>query len=420
MVDNEESEQRDVGNREGRKGDDISQGLYTEDPVDPVVVPLSTSSLSVSSLGLHDANVTTDPSTHSLLSPNTLLPLLTCPISLPLSSSSAKSAPCPSSPEDHLLSIPVTLYCGHTVCRIHTSASHLSPAVSTTGVGASTCPIPTCHSRNSSAEALPTTSTLLHPDADVELVFAASETPPPDPQVLSPHSPSSKDTRVDVVVKKIVSLIKRTKDALERFGDGVHVQTSVFRGEEDTDGYRDGEPEELKLAEDEDNPYLRTSRSLSPQTDNASPRKRQRLIGTRHQVGQSRVRTIAQDDNEEDLYAVFAKELFSELTCEICLALLWQPVTTPCQHVSPSSLSYHYALCIIRFVTALAPLQTYLTSLLFLPLSTFRLFVQNVSTVRWIIVRFVRYVDRSCRATRICELIRVTRLYYRYVSRRCS
>ena len=33
------------------------------------------------------------------------------------------------------------------------------------------------------------------------------------------------------------------------------------------------------------------------------------------------------------------KELLSELTCEICFTILYQPVTTPCQHVSVTKLT---------------------------------------------------------------------------------
>jgi hypothetical protein len=32
----------------------------------------------------------------------------------------------------------------------------------------------------------------------------------------------------------------------------------------------------------------------------------------------------------------FEKDLLAELTCEICLTLFYQPVTSPCQHVSLS------------------------------------------------------------------------------------
>ena len=43
-----------------------------------------------------------------------------------------------------------------------------------------------------------------------------------------------------------------------------------------------------------------------------------------------------QDPNEnvEDVRARVDKELLTELSCEICFAIYYQPVTTPCQHVS--------------------------------------------------------------------------------------
>jgi hypothetical protein len=37
----------------------------------------------------------------------------------------------------------------------------------------------------------------------------------------------------------------------------------------------------------------------------------------------------------------FEKELLAELSCEICLTLYYQPITSPCQHVSlPIPLSF--------------------------------------------------------------------------------
>ena len=40
------------------------------------------------------------------------------------------------------------------------------------------------------------------------------------------------------------------------------------------------------------------------------------------------------NQNVEDLRARVDKELLTELSCEICFAIYYQPVTTPCQHVS--------------------------------------------------------------------------------------
>lgn len=39
-------------------------------------------------------------------------------------------------------------------------------------------------------------------------------------------------------------------------------------------------------------------------------------------------------ENVEDLRAKVDKELLTELSCEICFGIYYQPVTTPCQHVS--------------------------------------------------------------------------------------
>ena len=40
------------------------------------------------------------------------------------------------------------------------------------------------------------------------------------------------------------------------------------------------------------------------------------------------------DENVQDMRAKVDKELLTQLSCEICFAIYYQPVTTPCQHVS--------------------------------------------------------------------------------------
>jgi hypothetical protein len=39
--------------------------------------------------------------------------------------------------------------------------------------------------------------------------------------------------------------------------------------------------------------------------------------------------------SKDAVLAGFQKDLLAELTCEICFVLLYQPITTPCQHVRP-------------------------------------------------------------------------------------
>ena len=52
----------------------------------------------------------------------------------------------------------------------------------------------------------------------------------------------------------------------------------------------------------------------------------------------ARQRTVRHDEplipSLPRTFESFEKELVTELSCEICLSLLYEPVTTPCQHVS--------------------------------------------------------------------------------------
>ena len=81
-------------------------------------------------------------------------------------------------------------------------------------------------------------------------------------------------------------------------------------------------------------------RSLSPSPSRGErPRKRRRLRLRHH-----RPPTPAMPNT--DLGAELLRDLKTELVCEICFALMWQPVTTPCQHVSYSpSLANFFRSC---------------------------------------------------------------------------
>jgi hypothetical protein len=73
------------------------------------------------------------------------------------------------------------------------------------------------------------------------------------------------------------------------------------------------------------------SSQISPHTTSLRTRRRKHLSTRRPVHGQ-------EDTNipPPNPIAWFEKEMLSELTCEICFMLLYQPVTTPCQHVSLS------------------------------------------------------------------------------------
>lgn len=52
----------------------------------------------------------------------------------------------------------------------------------------------------------------------------------------------------------------------------------------------------------------------------------------------------------ENLRARVEKELLTELNCEICFAIYYQPVTTPCQHVSRPLLFRTFPCCFVIFL----------------------------------------------------------------------
>lgn len=81
----------------------------------------------------------------------------------------------------------------------------------------------------------------------------------------------------------------------------------------------------------------RQSNSHPPPRAPYRPRKRRRL---QHRATPIRRPSHAHPEDttlgDDGAGAQFEKELRAELLCEICFGLMWQPVTTPCQHVSPS------------------------------------------------------------------------------------
>ncbi|OCH94063.1 hypothetical protein OBBRIDRAFT_770337 [Obba rivulosa] len=207
--------------------------------------------------------------------PARYLPLLHCPLCVP----------------SRLLVSPYTLRCGHTVC-----ASHLPAPSATSAVPR--CPLPTC---------TPSTAALPHPQANVAFI------PAPPPATVPGPSP-----RVDVTVSKIISLLlaarawfaqeqlppriptpspappARRRRILHTPTSSPHASTSCLP-----------EPLHLPISESSTSSVLPpTARSANAPDRPDLPRASERLT----------------------------KELATELTCEICFALLWMPITTPCQH----------------------------------------------------------------------------------------
>lgn len=197
------------------------------------------------------------------MKPSDILPLLKCPVC------------------SLTLSAPVTRHCGHSLCSSHP-----------------TCP--TCSSSALPAEPpIPTHSTV-----HITTLPNSLSLPPPS---FSPIHHSM----VDVTLNKIISLVSRTQNHLDR----------------------------IQPRHDDD------AREPSDR-----PRKRARRMSqdfcllTHLQNQAHHSRTVPADQPlpssespDAPILQRFRKELLAELTCEICFILLYQPITTPCQHVRLSS-----------------------------------------------------------------------------------
>lgn len=224
-----------------------------------------------------------------------------------------------------LLRQPATLHCGHTVCALHVTGpgdhpppdSPLPPR----------CPLRGCDSTPVSSPALPripsSSRVRYHPAPD-------AAAPPPLVQPESVPAP-----RLDITLNKVIGLVARTKQSLQ---DTATTDSS------------DAEPDSYSSAHDHllRRPHKRRRRHISPppQDDNADDL----LSHLRKQA--IRQRTLSHDEpvlpslppsqtdtplshSKDAVLAGFQKDLLAELTCEICFVLLYQPITTPCQHVRP-------------------------------------------------------------------------------------
>ncbi|KAJ7771386.1 PUA-like domain-containing protein [Mycena maculata] len=173
---------------------------------------------------------------------------------------------------------PTTLPCGHTVCSIH-------PRVP--------CPRPQCSPHSGPSRPR------IPPDSRVNYLPPPPPAPAPPPQQLPP--------KPDVTISKIIALLDRVNN---------HSTHS---------------------------PTVRTRPDTAPSPPDR-PFKRQRLYQVDDDDGDGdlldHLRASAARQRETAPYAPLLtpeqpsleKELLSELSCEICFMLLYNPVTTPCQH----------------------------------------------------------------------------------------
>ena len=194
---------------------------------------------------------------------------------------------CPLCSPSAYLCAPTTLRCGHTVCSAHITSS--------------VCPIPTC-------------STLNRPGFSATNPASSGVAVFPAPLHLDqiPSTPTS-PPRVDVRINNIVQFLRQTVEDAGKAAPS------------------DEDPSEVRLwsPHTPSGPSLRNrSRPRSPSTafdPPLSPLSPSRSISN------------------------FDKALAAELTCEICFMLLYQPITTPCQHVR--SLAFFLSTAHITYAT---------------------------------------------------------------------
>lgn len=285
-----------------------------------------------------------DPATN--LTPDLFLPLLNCPLCDP----------------PGLLTSPITLRCGHTVCLSHVTEPPEPPSSSfvsdlLTSIASTSkrklplppCPIPTCPSVNSPSDNATAEQLPRHPLSRVNYL-----PPPPLPYLpQQDNHPEEKPLplRVDVTLNKVMNLVTLSQPWF--LDNAAPSRRNTLPFPED-DEHTDSEPEEDTEGDDTPDPGRhsdldrrpsfasvpdaslpnRASRRPRPHSRSPSRRPRKRPRRTRQQPAHDRPTVAAEPPLSAS--ARFEKELLAELTCQICFGLLWQPVTTPCQHVRSS------------------------------------------------------------------------------------
>ena len=336
----------------------------------PLVSPNSLRSVSSNTPNLSFST----PMTPQDLSPSLLLPLLHCPLCSPAA----------------LLTAPTTLHCGHSLCSFHVRSTSRPARTPTFPVNSPpilpTCPHPAC----SSTPSIPQPSLLPNIPSTSTVTYVP---PPPQHPIAPPRSAPTTvpDPKVDVTLSKLLSLVSRAQgwvdddDSTHEFVTRGYHTDSDDATDNDNDDDEHTSPTTLEYL---DPPLPSTSSSsipipaplrtptIHPRSQSSSPsqqrpRKRRRRhlhpeshddphqdepdLLTHLRQQSARQRTIRHDQpllapgfggagagatansGATGALARFEKELLSELSCEICFTLFYQPVTTPCQHVRFSS-----------------------------------------------------------------------------------
>ncbi|KAI0003075.1 PUA-like domain-containing protein [Russula compacta] len=229
---------------------------------------------------------------------------------------------CPLCPPSSTLTLPVTLFCGHTVCAKHVSVPANLPCSSSSS-------LPQSH--------LPLRPLLRLTPCPLRDCVASPSAPTPPPSFLlllvSPSTlPSVFNQTVTRLPFKLATVIHRYN---QRQAQSTQRPPDIDSGSS-TDSQTDEEiPDKAYTAGSSKNtpgddvslssiPHKVSSDGLHHQGPArlSSARKRRRK-----QLPPPRRLAPAQSAADH-----FEKELHTELCCEICFNLLYQPITSPCQH----------------------------------------------------------------------------------------
>jgi Lon protease-like protein len=244
---------------------------------------------------------------------------------------------CPVCPTPSPLVAPVTLFCGHTVCARHVLISSPSPRL----LRLSSCPLPSCTVSPSNPATLPNIPTssrvTIYPATDVQLdVDAAAFATIPQ-------------SRTDVTINKLASIVHRH----DRLSRSTATLDSGSGSDSDSDDEEISDTNTTRPSPSQPGASTPGSTSIVPSDASSSSsistqiassldaslqhqapaRSNARKRRRKHLPPPRRLDSPAQSTD-------FEKELLNELSCEICFMLLYQPITSPCQHTLCSRCLY--------------------------------------------------------------------------------
>lgn len=239
-------------------------------------------------------------------------------------------------PKTHLVA-PITLRCGHTLCSEHVIPTNDSPTINASSTPSglskalwSSCPFDSCnpahsrfpHSMSSdhkqiTPDKLESLHSYHHPCNPKVTFLPSRESVFEDQRSVCDEKKLSEGIKplTDILVSKLLALAERYRNSILSL-DSLSLQNrpgsfTSFGGK--------GSP----VPQSSD-----TSTDLTPTSteDVPDPLRKEVWAGLR----------VTDEDNtpSSETDDILIQDLHHELTCEICLSLLYKPITTPCQHVS--------------------------------------------------------------------------------------